>query len=150
MGMKDQRAAIEWVSKNIDKFGGDPKQITLFGESAGGCSVHMHSLVPSTRALFHRAILQSGSALHTWAYYRKSSDFSETLFKTARKLGHNPKDSTELLEALRKIDASSLIQQTSIYFYAPGSEIRESSIMWEPIIEGRFRHRYQCLIILLI
>lgn len=85
MGMKDQRMAIEWVSKNIEKFGGDSKQITLFGESAGGSSVHMHSLVPSTRSLFQRAILQSGSALNTWAYYRKSSDFSETLYATGNK-----------------------------------------------------------------
>ena len=66
-GLKDQAAALRWVRDNIDKFGGNPKSITLFGESAGGSSVHFHMLSPLSRGLFQRGISQSGSALCSWA-----------------------------------------------------------------------------------
>lgn len=49
MGLKDQTMALRWVKKNIEKFGGDPNSVTIFGESAGGCSVHLHSLSPMSQ-----------------------------------------------------------------------------------------------------
>jgi para-nitrobenzyl esterase len=58
-GFMDQLAALQWVRTNIAAFGGDPDQITLFGESAGGGSVLAHLVSPLSRGLFHRAILQS-------------------------------------------------------------------------------------------
>lgn len=67
MGLKDQLAAIKWTNKNIENFGGDNKCITLFGESAGASSVHLHMMVPESQGLFQRAIMQSGSALNQWA-----------------------------------------------------------------------------------
>jgi para-nitrobenzyl esterase len=58
-GYMDQRAALQWIQRNIAKFGGDPKNVTLFGESAGGGSVLTHLTSPRSRGLFHRAILES-------------------------------------------------------------------------------------------
>lgn len=58
-GYLDQLAALEWVKRNIDGFGGNPKEVTIFGESAGGGSVTAHLISPLSRGLFHRAILQS-------------------------------------------------------------------------------------------
>lgn len=54
MGLKDQSYAIRWVKENIKGFGGDPEQITLFGLSAGGVSVHYQYLSPMSRGLFKR------------------------------------------------------------------------------------------------
>ncbi|XP_026688347.1 esterase E4-like, partial [Diaphorina citri] len=66
-GLKDQQLALQWVKDNIESFGGDSNSITIFGESAGAASVHYHLLSPKSRGLFHKAIMQSGSAFCPWA-----------------------------------------------------------------------------------
>jgi para-nitrobenzyl esterase len=59
-GYMDQIAALKWVQRNIAAFGGDPSQVTIFGESAGGFAVHMLLNTPLTKGLFQRAIIESG------------------------------------------------------------------------------------------
>ncbi|MGP1462650.1 carboxylesterase/lipase family protein [Tannerella sp.] len=56
----DQIAALEWIQKNIVAFGGNPDNVTIFGQSAGGVSVHALMTIPAARGLFHKAISQSG------------------------------------------------------------------------------------------
>lgn len=56
----DQIAALRWVQENISAFGGDPKNVTIFGESAGGISVQSLLTIPSAKGLFHKAIIESG------------------------------------------------------------------------------------------
>lgn len=61
-GSLDQIAALKWVRRNISAFGGDPGNVTIVGESAGGMSVHMLLTSPVTRGLFARAVIMSGGA----------------------------------------------------------------------------------------
>ncbi len=56
----DQQAALRWVRKNIAAFGGDPHNVTIFGESAGAFHVCLHMVAPESKGLFHRGISQSG------------------------------------------------------------------------------------------
>ncbi|CAG7836696.1 unnamed protein product [Allacma fusca] len=69
-GLKDQVLALKWVNDNIEKFGGDRHRIVIFGENAGGASVHYHLLSAASKGLFSGAISQSGTALCPWAFSR--------------------------------------------------------------------------------
>ncbi len=64
VGVLDVVAGLRWVATNIARFGGDPDNVTIFGESAGAMSVGTLLALPSAEGLFHRAILQSGAASH--------------------------------------------------------------------------------------
>ena len=64
LGILDQVAALRWVRDNISSFGGDPNNVTIFGESAGGMSVGTLLGTPAAKGLFQRAIPQSGASSH--------------------------------------------------------------------------------------
>lgn len=81
IGLKDQQYALMWVNDNIGRFGGDNSKVTIFGQSAGATSVHLHSLNLRSRRYFQRAILQSGSAITNWAYADTGYNHNEAMYQ---------------------------------------------------------------------
>lgn len=79
-GLLDQIAALEWVRENIAEFGGDPSNVTIFGESAGGEAVLNLLTSPKARGLFHKAIAQSPSDSGRWLHLNQPMlDFDSAL-----------------------------------------------------------------------
>lgn len=128
-GMMDQVLALEWVQHNVRAFGGNSKQVTLFGASAGSSSISLHLVSPLSNGLFHRAIMQSGSYYSTWGVERKKAltSLKEGTKKIAYSLGcqkfnandsgthGKPSDESKvILDCLRKVDANKIIRQSRI------------------------------------
>ena len=88
ISLRDQIAALKWVRANISRFGGDPQNVTIFGESAGGAFVAALLGMPESDGLFQRAIVQSGSAQHVLP----PETATKVAVKTLRAAGVSPRD----------------------------------------------------------
>ena len=82
LGILDQIEALRWIRRNIAAFGGDPENVTIFGESAGGGSVSLLPFIPEAKGLFRRVIAESGSVALTYSK-EECRDFTRRLLKAA-------------------------------------------------------------------
>ncbi|XP_056431551.1 acetylcholinesterase [Gadus chalcogrammus] len=131
VGLLDQRMALQWVQDNIHLFGGNPKQVTIFGESAGGASVGFHLLSPDSRATFTRAILQSGVPNCPWASVSASEARRRALL-LAKLVGCSGGNDTELVDCLRNKPPQELIDQE--WQVLPWSALFRFSFV--PVVDG--------------
>ena len=83
LGILDQIEALRWIQKNIAAFGGDPKNVTIFGESAGGGSVSLLPVISQAKGLFRRVIAESGSVALTFSK-EECREFSKRLMSAAK------------------------------------------------------------------
>ncbi|XP_046535016.1 bile salt-activated lipase [Equus quagga] len=104
-GLRDQHMAIAWVKRNIAAFGGDPNNITIFGQSAGGASVSLQTLSPYNKGLIRRAISQSGVALSPWAIQKNPLFWAK---KIAEKVGCPVDDTSRMAKCLKITDPRAL------------------------------------------
>ncbi|XP_067638654.1 esterase B1-like [Eurosta solidaginis] len=113
-GLKDQILALKWIKKNISNFGGDPNCITVFGQSAGGASVHYLCITEQTRGLFHRAICQSGVALADWA----NNEYEQLGYHLAKLAGYKAEDDEkQVLEFLMNANPAVLAASEKTLLY---------------------------------
>uniref|UniRef100_A0A9J7YT72 Neuroligin 3a n=1 Tax=Cyprinus carpio carpio TaxID=630221 RepID=A0A9J7YT72_CYPCA len=107
-GILDQIQALRWISENIGYFGGDSNRITVFGSGIGASCVSLLTLSHHSEGLFHRAIIQSGSALSSWAVNYQPVKYTRLL---AEKVGCNVLDTLDMVDCLRKKSARELVEQ---------------------------------------
>lgn len=110
-GLKDILEALRWVQDNIEYFGGNPDDVTIWGISGGAVAVHALVISPTGRGLFHKAISHSGSLFSTWAFNRNPVARAQML---ARNLQLNAVDNTELVRQLREVSMERMLQAADL------------------------------------
>ena len=117
-GYMDQIAALEWIKKNIGEFGGDSKNVTIFGESAGGVSVHSLLTIPAAKGLFKKAIIESGGGrdgvLTGRPFDQENASIhypvsAETIGLNFAKRYHIEGNDTEALQKLKALSAAEIV-----------------------------------------
>jgi carboxylesterase type B len=112
VGIYDQVLALKWVNNNIEHFGGDPKQITIFGQSAGSWSVSALIVSPLSINLFKRAVMESGAYFFkNYRDYNNSNRLAEA-HKTAHSIGCA--NDTKWLDCLRKAEPTEIVKHNSV------------------------------------
>jgi para-nitrobenzyl esterase len=125
-GILDQVAALEWVRESIAAFGGNPDDVTIFGESAGANSVGTLLALPAARGLFHKAIAQSGAG--AWVADRERAAAVARL--TLDALPERPRD-IETLQAL-PVDVLFTAQPNA----AVNVDGTGAALSWQPVVDG--------------
>ncbi|WP_084533303.1 carboxylesterase/lipase family protein [Nocardia fusca] len=126
-GTLDQQAALRWIHDNAAAFGGDPGNVTLFGESAGGMSVCTQLASPSARGLYAKAIVQSGSCARsplapptTQVAYQRSADYAS---------GLGCADPATRSACLRALPVDRLLD-------SPTTKLNTMAVTWAPVRDG--------------
>ncbi len=141
-GMADLLAALEWVRDNIETFGGDPGNVTIFGQSGGGGKVTRLMQMPSAKGLFHRAISESGGSLN----YRstdpaKSIEHQQAIAAaTLKKLNLNG----GRIDELKKVPYRDLLAAGTAATHELAKQTGARGMGWDVIADDRYVLREFC------
>lgn len=137
VGLLDQRKVLEWIQKYISQFGGDPKQVTIGGASAGGASVDLHTSAYGGRddGLFHRAAAESQSFGAQFTVEESQYQYDALV----NRVGCNTTSDT--LTCLRGLDVKVIAERNSV-IPTPGGAGGNPVFMYGPTIDGNFSTDY--------
>ncbi|MEV0408256.1 carboxylesterase family protein [Actinoallomurus sp. NPDC050550] len=164
-GLLDQRAALDWVHRNASAFGGDARNVTLFGQSAGALSICAHLTSAQSAGLFHRAILQSGACttstpplgpgqVTATSIWTRRTDAEKSGTALAERLGCV--DKATALACMRRIQPADLLKATKnatwgpaydtpILPVSPDQALRAGHFHRMPVLEGHTRDEARLL-----
>lgn len=141
-GMADIVAALQWINENIEAFGGDPGNVTVFGQSGGGGKVSRLMFMPSAKGLFHKVICQSGGSLN----YRTTDPAKVIQTQqalAAETLKQLKLDGTQI-DALKKVPYSDLLAAGTAATRALASQGAGGGGGWNPIADDKYVMREMC------
>ena len=141
VGILDIEAALRWVQQNIETFGGDPGNVTIFGESGGGAKVLALMAAPSAKGLFHKAINESGAAEKMGVEFTPQELSRELGRRTAELLGLDENN----IEEIQKIGLLKIMAAGDKARAALANERKISFVDgegycldWQPVVDGDF------------
>ncbi|MDO6415258.1 carboxylesterase family protein [Sphingomonas sp. BIUV-7] len=127
-GYMDQLAMLRWIKRNIAAFGGDPAQVTIVGESAGGMSVHALVTSPLTSGLFSRAVAMSGGPASLGATTLASAEVTGLAFAKANGIAENDPQALAKLRALSAEQVTDGLNMAALFAPASGPKTFSSPI----------------------
>ncbi|MBS5215462.1 MAG: carboxylesterase/lipase family protein [Clostridiales bacterium] len=141
VGVMDIAAALQWIQDNIEHFGGDPDNVTIFGQSGGGAKVLALMTTPYAEGLFHKGIVQSG-ATDTLGVTFTSKEAS---LKLTERILENLNISAENIEDLQNVSTGDLmeasnqaLQDTAEEFKIPAPLTEGYAMEWGPVVDGDY------------
>ncbi len=141
VGIMDIVSALQWIQQNIEQFGGDPNNVTVFGQSGGGAKILALMSSPQAKGLFHKGIVQSGAT--------ETMGVSFTSKEASKKLTENLLNileiSPENIEELQNVSVDKLQEASSQALKMTGEELKLPAALgggysmdWEPVVDGDF------------
>ena len=140
-GVQDIIDSLEWIKSNIANFGGDPNNVTIFGESGGGAKVLALMTSPHAKGLFHKGIIESGSTDTMGVVFTKQNVARYVTDETLKSLGITQDN----IEEIQKVPFERLLTAGEAVLAKAAKDLEidgafgpGTALMWEPVVDGDF------------
>nr|AXB38858.1 juvenile hormone esterase [Sitodiplosis mosellana] len=142
-GLKDQAMVLKWIQQNINRFGGDPENVTIFGASAGAASVTYLMMSPLAEGLFSKAIAMSGTHLAAWSQPAYEGVARKRATRLAKQFEcYEPNNWIQSIDCLRNVSAKDITAAFYDFFEFDTDPMVAFSPVVEPDLPGAFITRH--------